>query len=1029
MLVVGCWGSRRADALDPAQSLDRYNKVAWSTESGLPQNSVHTILQTSDGFLWLGTEAGLARFDGYQFRVFDGESTPALAGDDIRCLLQDHTGALWVGTGSGLTRLKDGSAQSFSLREAAAMGAVRALVQTENGSLWALAAGGLAVANVAEDGKGGIRFQMLSERDGLPNADVLSIAKDGRDGIWIGTAEGLYHATGTHVQPGPVALTHTAIEVLATDASGGSLLVGSRDGLARLEGRAVTWLAQREQLPSGGVRSLVETPEGVWVLGRNSVTLVRRTGNVAYAAGKELPGTQLSTMVSDRHGVVWIGTNAGLARIWKGRVEAMKGADGSDSAAVLSIAEDREGDLWIGTETGGLRVLRERTFQPLFGSPKTFEEPTTSVLQAPDGAVWVGTNGAGVARIQGDKTRSFTTRDGLTSDTVLALGASSSSGAIWVGTPDGLNSLHGERWRALTSADGLADDLVRSVLVAHDGAVWVGSRRGVTVWHEGRSNILTKAQGLGSDLVGPLLETVDGDLWIGTSGGLSRFHAGALRTYTVADGLPGNTITTLAASAGGGLWVGTAGQGLARLNGSIFTSYSGSNALPRDIYSLLEDGHGSLWLTSDRGVFRVSVASLEAHRMNPRTEIAVVPFGSADGLPPVAGAGAGYPSAWRLRDGRLCFATQRGIVVADPSLFSLSEPPPPVALEEITADGRSVTRAEIASMPAETSRLSFSYAAINLAAPQRVQYRYMLQGLDRTWVDAGTRRIAYYTNLRHGHYVFRVAARNAGELWSPEADLPLEIRPHAFETIWFRVLAALLLLLLALGLYRMRVRTLQGRFNAVSAERNRLAREIHDTLAQSFVAVSMRLELMSQMLKTERGVDACRDQLDQTRSLVRDSLAEARRSIWDLRSEGAEARSLPARLGRLAQDARAEVGDAQLQTTGTYRTLPQATEDELFRIAQESVANVIRHARAESLRLRLSYEVESVSLVIEDDGQGFDVGQVPSSAEGHFGLTGIQERARLLGAQVMLESNLGRGSKVQLRVPLPHEDRLRGERS
>jgi signal transduction histidine kinase/ligand-binding sensor domain-containing protein len=1021
-----------ARALNPHKALNDYSRQLWNTDSGLPQNSVHAILQTTDGFLWLGTEGGLARFDGYRFRVFDRQSNPRLPGDDIRCLFEDSSGALWVGTASGLARLKDGETRSYSAAEGVPAGAVHIILQTRDGRLWVLTDGGLATATLASASPAEIHFHTLSQNDGMTSGGLLSITADARGGLWIGTTQGLEHIAGIQVEHGPATLTGKSIDALATaPANASTLFIASAAGLMKLTDGTLTTLAKSAALPPGGTRSLLVTNDGVWAVGRSSAILVRRTETTAFTTGGALPGTQITAIARDRNGAVWIGTNAGIARFWNGKIETVARGSDADAAAVLSLYQDREGDLWIGTETAGVKVLRDRMFQLLPGTPDAMESPITSVLQSADAALWVGTNGAGVTRIAPNGTHTYTTKDGLTSDTILALGTGAAQPAdVWIGTPDGLNvpsMSEAGRWKALTSADGLADDLVRSILLAHDGAVWIGSRRGVTRWKNNQSTIFTTAQGLGSDLVGPMLQTQSGDLWIGTSGGLTRLHDGALKNYTTADGLPGNIITSLQASRDGGFWVGTAQHGLAYWDGSHFFSFARAASIPRQIYGLLEDSSGSLWLTSDRGVFRIPLADLDNFRVASTTDVAVVPYGTADGLPTVETEGVGYPSAWRLNDGRITFATRRGVVVANPSQSPASESAPPVVLEDITIDGRNATRPEIASMPPGPSHFSFSFAGINLAAPQRVQYRYMLQGFDRSWIDAGTRRVAYYTSIPHGRYTFRISARNAGGPWSAPVDLAVDLHPHAYETGWFKVLLAVLLLLLAFGLYQLRVRTLQSKFAAVSAERSRLAREIHDTLAQSFVAVSVRLELMAQMLRSSDGVESCREQLNQTRSLVRDSLAEARRSIWDLRSEGVGARSLPARLATLVQETKPKIPDTQFETTGTYRTLPQPMEDEVFRIAQESVTNAVRHASARSLRLQLSYQLDSLSLRIVDDGCGFAVEQAPSRAEGHYGLTGIQERARILDADASIESKPGKGTTVEVRVPLARESRAKRE--
>ena len=831
-------------------------------------------------------------------------------------------------------------------------------------------------------------------------------------------ARGLDHAVGSRVEHGPPATVGKAIDALASVAGHReAVLAASADGVFQVENGDATLLTKREALPIGGVQMLLSTSDGVWLAGRSSVSLQEPKGVRTFVASVALPGTQVLSLAKDRAGAVWIGTNGGLARFWNGQMQRLEG----DSAAVLSIFEDHDGDLWVGTETAGVSVLRPRTFEILQGSQA---QTATSVMQAADRSFWVGTSGEGLIHLPGRRgaPQTYTTKDGLASDTVLAI-ATGGTGDVWAGTPDGLSLLHDGRWRTFTSADGLADDLVRTVFVTRDGTAWVGSRHGVTRWKDGVATKLTVAQGLGSDLVGPMLEDASGDVWIGTSRGLSRLHAGSVKNYAVADGLPSDTITALEASKGGGLWVGINGQGLARWDGAKFLSYAKATAIPREIYALLEDGLGSLWMLSDRGIFRASIAGLDRFRADQKADIAVAPYGTVDGLPSFEAATTGYPAAWRLDDGRLAFATRRGVVLVEPSRLAVADTPPLVVLESITVDDRNVSVEEIASLPPGSMHFSFSFTGIHLAAPQRVQYRYMLEGLDRDWVEAGGRRVAYYTSIPHGHYRFLVSARDAGGTWGPVTELSFVLRPHFYQTIWFRALLVLLVGGMIVAIYRLRVRTLRGRFDAVAAERNRLAREIHDTLAQSFVAVSVRLEVMSQMLRVPDGIEPCREQLNQTRTLVREGLEEARRSIWDLRSEGPEAQALPARLARLVRETTSQGTDTRLENTGVYRVLRKSTEDELYRIAQEALMNAIRHAEASTIWLRLSYALDRVSLEVADKGVGFDIAAAPATESGHFGLAGIRERARILKAEVMLESTPGKGTSVRIDVPLGRDEK------
>jgi ligand-binding sensor domain-containing protein/signal transduction histidine kinase len=1028
LALTACWWSMPASALHQQTGLERYARQVWSTDNGLPQNSAHAILQTSDDFLWIATEGGLARFDGYQFRIFDTETLPRLPGNDVRSLMEDRSGALWVGSTAGVTRLKGESAQSYTTTDGLPSATVRSTLQTSDGTLWVLTAAGLASANNVDPGKK-IAFHAYSRTDGMLSDTINAIADDGHGGLWVGTSQGLNHIVAGHVESGPKELIGTPIVALGSGiktndvktnaAPPEHLLLATPDAVLSLANGVLTSVATQPSLPLGGVLSLIEAPEGVWIAGKSGVTLIGSTSQKRYVMGRDLPGTQVYTMTRDRSDALWIGTNAGLGRWFEGQMQAIASGGEAGFSSVLTLYEDREGDLWTGTETGGVGVLRDPLFNILDRRQGLADGAVTSVSQAGDKSLWIGTSGSGLNQFNlADNTnRLYQATAALSSNRVLSLasnGASSPALAqLWVGTPDGLNLLQDGRWKLYTSADGLADDLARSLLVAQNGDLWIGSRRGLTRWRAEHGTTWTVADGLGSDLVGAMVQDATGDLWIGTLGGLSRMHDEKIQTFTTADGLPSNTVTALAASEGR-LWIGTRDQGLALRDAHGLFTFTAAAHLPRNISAILPDGLGSIWLSSDRGIYRVELASLDAFHAGRSNDVAVISYGTGDGLPSLEGSGANHPSAWRLADGRLCFASRRGVVLFDPKNMEDTASSMRVVLEQMEIDGRSVSAEEMRSIAPGVSHLSFSFAGINLSAPQRVQYRYMLEGFDKEWVEAGTQRTAFYTNLSPGRYRFRVTARISGGPWSePGAAFSMRLRPHFYQTALFGVALALLTAALLFGLYRLRVKTLQERFKAVAAERSRLAREIHDTLAQGFVAVSVRLEIMAQLLR-KQSVDACRDQLDQTRSLVRDSLAEARRSIWDLRAEGADSMSLPARLARSVQQTVAAGTPARFETTGTYRPLDRSVEDELFRIAQEAITNALRHAQAHLIQIRLAYTAELASLEVMDDGCGFEIAHAPSSQQGHFGLVGMHERAHKIGATVILESSVKLGTTVRV---------------
>jgi signal transduction histidine kinase len=379
----------------------------------------------------------------------------------------------------------------------------------------------------------------------------------------------------------------------------------------------------------------------------------------------------------------------------------------------------------------------------------------------------------------------------------------------------------------------------------------------------------------------------------------------------------------------------------------------------------------------------------------------------------------GHPAAVRTADGTLWFATLRGISVTNPEHAEENRLPPPVAIENVTIDDQPAPATGLVSVEPNHTRLSFHYAGLSFVAPTRVRYRYRLEGFDPDWVDAGARRVAYYTNVPPGRYTFRVLAANNEGLWNDTgAALAIRVLPHTWQTWWFRSLCVLAVFLLGYQVYRMRVRNVELRFSAVLAERTRIAREIHDTLAQDIVGISVQLELVSRLLSSS--VDAARLQLDAARGMVKSSLAEARSSIWNLRSATSSVNDLPARLNRIVTQA-ADKGQAKprFQVRGTYRAAPAAVEDQLLRVAQEGVNNAVRHAKASVIEVTLTYDAHTLQLSMDDDGEGFTYDAAAFAEGGHFGLQGMRERAAEIGGTLQVASEPGKGTHITLRVDIP----------
>ncbi|MDR3772793.1 MAG: two-component regulator propeller domain-containing protein, partial [Terracidiphilus sp.] len=952
--------------------------------NGLPQNTVQALVQTQDGFVWLGTEVGLVRFDGNSFQVFDKNSSPALPGNDVRCLLETSDGALWIGTSEGLARWKDGVVTNFGAGDGLPVGAIRGLHQTGDGIVW------VWTTETIErfDGK---RFSTLDEE-------------------WF-RGQRDFSVRGA----GPDLIVETPSSESVYQAGTWDRAIYDRNG-----DRAGQLAAELSQ----GTTSARADNTSLHIFERGKPQAEMRVG-------RELPGTRIQTLHADRENALWIGTNGGLARWVDGKVQRLPVTDPLASASVLSLMEDREGNIWVGTEADGLHILRDQRFRTLGAREGLSSDATTTVVEDAAGTLWVGTSGGGLNAIgKGpggtgtgpgmSEIKSYTVRQGLVSDVILSL-AAAPNGDLWVGTPDGLNRIRAGSITAFTSADGLPDDFIRSLLVDADGSLWIGTRRGLTHWagaggSGGKMETFTQANGLGSDLVGAMARDAHGDLWVATLAGLSRLHGGKIENFTTANGLSSNVVTALLARTNGTLLIGTQDHGWNQWDGMRFSTAMGNGLAQTTIHAILEDGGEHLWFATGDGIARCDCTAMGGAMQGAGCSH-WMEFGAADGLRSRETATNSHPSAWRSRDGRLWFATPKGLVEVDPAHFLVNATPPPVALERFAVDDAAIALHGPDSglrLAAGHVHFEFDYAGLSFVAPQKVRYRYMLEGFDHDWTEAGARRTAYYTNIPAGAYTFRVQAANNDGVWNTEgAALAFELRPHFYQTLWFYALLILCAVGLVVLVQRMRLARAEREFNAVLGERNRIAREIHDTLAQGYVGVSVQLELLAELLRLSK-VEAAAKHLDLTRGYVREGLADARQSIWALRSQDSGETTLPVNLRRMVEAEQGAGLAARFSIFGAYRPLPPGTEREILRVAQEAIHNVKKHAGARQLDVQLEYGPGEIALEVRDDGQGFATGEEP--APGHYGMTGMRERAAMVGGTLEVTSEPGGGTTVRLRV-------------
>ena len=755
-------GASSGKSLDPAVPLSEYGHEIWTSDSGLPQNSVTSIVQTRDGYLWLGTQEGLVRFDGVRFTIFDTRNTPALSDDWVQALAETLDGRLWIGTVSGLVSYKDGVFAAFR-DQGLDRSIISVLYADREGAVWVGSPGG--ATRVA-----GGRAVTFGDCRGVPGR-VSAIAEDGRGNLWVG---------------GPW-------------------------GAARREGdRFAAWTVG-DGFP-GGVASLLADPNGgVWAGTGRGLALLDGPAMTLLAEGAGLSDAVARALARDRDGNLWIGTESGLFRFKDGRFEHHGAADGLSSDRIMALREDREGNLWIGTTDGGLdRIKKERI--TVYGSRHGLsDDKLWSVFEDSRGTLWAGTADGMLNRRRAGAERFEPVLNAGAQ--VLAM-AEDPSGALWIGTRgEGLLRLDGGKLTRFGVQDGLSGPVIVSVLVDRRGVVWAATMAsGLNRFENGRFTTYRARDGLGADTIFSIFEDREGALWISTiGGGVTRFADGRFRTFTKRDGLPHDVVMSTYEDGEGAYWFATRG-GLCRYENGRFTTYRQKEGVFHDAAQrVLEDGRGNLWLTSNRGVFRVSLSELAAAgdasgRINDH-----VLFGTATRMIPAECNGTQH-GAWRGRDGRLWFATIKGLAMADPARIAGNTVAPTVVLEQVVAGGARLSPTETLRLPPGTERLEFLYTALSFRNPLAVRFRFRLEGFDRDWVDAGTRRAAYYTNIPPGHYRFRVIASNEDGVWSPAgATTEIVLARHFWQTTGFRVALIGAAAALAAAAYRLRVRRLEAR--------------------------------------------------------------------------------------------------------------------------------------------------------------------------------------------------------------------------
>jgi signal transduction histidine kinase/ligand-binding sensor domain-containing protein len=956
-------------ALDPGKALTQYGHRVWGQEEGLFQPTIYAILQTHDGFLWLGTQDSLIRFDGAHFHEFENADRPVLNRSLIRALLEDNEKNLWVASiGGGVLRISpDGSLKHYTTRQGLPSDTTFCLASDSHRSIWVCTNHGLA--RLQHD-----RVSVYRTADGLPSNQIRSTCEAGDGTRWV---------------------------------------AGLDFGLARWNGSRFAAYSNADLPANQTVTALLCDRKGsVWAGNSSGVTQIRGDETRHFTTRDGLPDDEASSLAEAPDGSIWIGTREGITRYRDGVFSVYRTQDGLSHSVVLSLYVDREGSLWAGTKDG-LDQFTDGEVTPYTTSEGLLSNDAGPVLEDGAGHLWMGTLGYGLNQVDGDRFRAYTTRDGLISNTVLSLGRDR-NGGLWIGTDKGLNRLvQGKIVSTYSTADGLSGPEINALSIDQDGVLWAGTNRGLDRFDGSR---FTAAAVPGSKPGAVLALTPSQNHGLFASrDNLAVDCVRPRETIKCPLNINHPVDCYFVDRARDAVWMGTLGSGLLRWKSGAITHIRVKDGLyDNRIYSILDDGKGNFWMASSKGIFRVRKQDVEDFADGKIRTFSSLPFSTGQ-LRFECRAGV-QPAAVRSSDGRLWFSTNNGLVVIDPNHLVNNRVAPPVRVTAILVNGKRVeTQGGIELRPFERN-LEIRYAGLSFITPEKVSFRYMLDGFDKNWIDAGFRREAFFTNLPPGKFQFRVMARNSDGIWSREpAMLAISIQPRIYQHWWFWPGLTILVALSVVAAYRMRIRRLQRNFALVLTERARIARELHDTLLQGLSGITMQMQALWTNLPVSREKSALKEIISDAGKCS----TEARRSLWGLRTLEPAPEEFSDKLEKMTRQAVEGTGISLLLHVDSLSlsAFPDL-QFQLLRMAREAISNAIRHAQASTLEVRLFLDSLTLHLTIRDDGIGIGQGY-ENNTGGHFGVVGLRERAAEIGACLEFSSRPGNGTLVSISLPFP----------
>ena len=971
----------------------QYHIDSWTTDNGLSHNAVRDIVQTRDGYLWLATNDGLVRFDGVRFTTFNHENSAGMIGNRITALCQDKTGDLWLGSDVSVMRLHNGVFTSYG-----------------SGS-------------------------------GVPNDMVSGIALNSSGDPIILFNQGVVRWRPGHFDPvntGSVPTGLLKLPVIQYPQSTGFWTQNTQALDVYLNGRLISWNT-RDENAALHIRAVAEDEHGrIWAAGLGKLFRDLNGRLIAVPLPSRCsPAEDMSFIAAPKLKVVCYGPSFPLVTSAPDGSEQELLIDSLPKSLIIHsptvFYQDREGILWIGTASAGLWRVRRQVVFTLSEARGLHDQNVYPIYQDRAGAIWLGAWPNTLNSYDHGQFHYFTERDGLV-PYISAL-YEDRAGSLWVGAyggdrpdparGDGLRVFRNGRFMPPPGLRHLGN--VRAIFQDRRGALWFGCEDKLVRYDKGVLRAFTTRDGLATNYATVLVEDRSGNLWIGGQGGLTRLAGDHFKPYTVRDGLPSPTIRSLYVDQQNVLWIGTYDGGLGRLENGKFTHYTTRDGLfSSGVFQILEDSRGYFWMSCNQGIYRVQKQELNNFARGQTHTITSIAYGKADGMQNVECNGGHWPAGIRARDGKLWFPTQEGVAVIDPEQVPINRNPPRVIIESCLVDRRPVAFDKpVRLSPAQTS-LEIQYTALSFTNPERIRFKYRLEGLDQDWVDAGSRRTAYYSHLPPRNYNFKVIAANSDGVWNTQGtEFRISVLPPLYRTWWFMSIVSLLFSGAAVFAWQHRVSQLQRAFAAQEAfsrqliasqenERKRIAGELHDSLGQQLLIIKNWAVLA---LTGLNGQKSPKEPLDEISATASHAIEEMRGIAYNLRPYQLEKLGLTAAIRSLVARVNAS---SNIRVAGKIEDVDglfsQEVEISIYRIVQEALNNTIKHSQASEGSVLVTSNSVTLNLLIEDNGRGFTVpdGRTQQENLKGFGLLGIAERVRMLGGTVVIQSAPDQGSRMQI---------------